>query len=248
MNTTPQKTKTFKILLLNMGYSSGLNSSPFQYFFKFYKLAFPSSKQKQKIFNSLGEIILHQQPNITCLIEIESKHHIEHLTHQKHSFFDVAVKYGQKSILRKIPLLKDNSNGFISTEKHSFKKHYLKNGTKKLLYEIHITSELTLIFMHFSLSEKVRAKQFKEISEKFKYLQGKIICGDFNIFGGFHELDFLLADSELALSKSPATFPAYKPSKTLDLFLHSENIQTKIKVLSNEHLSDHLPVVLEITY
>ncbi len=236
----------FKILLLNLGYCTGINGSLAQYISKFYRYIFLHSKVEKMILNKFKKIVLEEDPDLICLTEIKQGKQIKTLINGKYFFYDIETKYGQKSILRKLPFFHNKGNAFISKHKLSFKKHYLINGTKKLLYEIIIPGNISLILMHFSLKKRARGKQFKEIQKMFSGTGQKIICGDFNILGGISELNCLANGLDLKLAHQEPTFPAFRPNKPLDLFLCSKNIKTKTRILNNQ-LSDHLPVIVEIS-
>lgn len=235
----------FKMLLLNLGYCTGLNGSLFQYLSNFYRYIFLPSKIEENVLHNLSQLIHEEHPDLICLIEIEQGKQISGVINKEYSFYDIETKYGKDSFLRKLPFFKNKSNAFLSRHKISFKKHFLKNGTKKLLYELSLPENIKLIFMHFSLSRKVREKQFDELDLLFKNVKNKIICGDFNIFGGFSEIDRLIKKSKLRLAQKEPTFPAFNPKRPLDLFLCSKNLKIKTRVL-NKQLSDHLPVLMEL--
>ena len=238
--------KKFKLLLLNLGHCTGINGSLSQYISKFYRYIFIPNKIEKGVLNKLKKIILEEKPDLICLTEIKQGKQIKALINNKYFFYDIEVKYGPKSILRKLPFFHNKSNAFISKHKLQFKKHYLINGDKKLLYEIVIPGNISLMLMHFSLKKWVRNKQFKEIEKMFVNTSQKIICGDFNILGGISELNCLANGLDLKLTHQEPTFPAFRPNRPLDLFLCSKNIKTKTRILSNQ-LSDHLPVIIEIS-
>ena len=77
-----------------------------------------------------------------------------------------------------------------------------------------------------------------------------IICGDFNIMGGIGEARTLLENSDLVLMNGAGdkTYPTYAPRFFLDLIICSKSIasRSRLRVLKDCKLSDHLPVVFEI--
>jgi endonuclease/exonuclease/phosphatase family metal-dependent hydrolase len=235
----------FKILLLNLGYCAELNGSLSQYIFGFYKYFFLPNKIQERVLKKLKKIISEEKPDLICITEIKKGEQILSLINDKYPHYNIGTKYGKESSLRKLPFFRDNGNAFISRKKLPFKKQFLKHGTKKLLYEIMLPNKTKLLLTHFSLKKEVRKKQFAEIQKKYGKTNSKIICGDFNISSGFDELDYLIKDSKLKFAHKGPTFPAFSPKKSLDLFLCSEKLDAKAKVLKNQ-LSDHLPVILEI--
>jgi endonuclease/exonuclease/phosphatase family metal-dependent hydrolase len=102
---------------------------------------------------------------------------------------------------------------------------------------------------HFSLSKRIRHKQFAELEELIRKRKRVILCGDFNVFSGPEELYHLLGQCNLRIVNQPKdfTFPTCKPRKALDLFLCSHDVRIMdIRVLDTVTASDHLPVILEV--
>lgn len=158
-------------------------------------------------------------------------------------------KYGPESPLRHLPFFKTKGNAFFAKNIEGVKIHYLKHGTKKLVYEIQLPGDIFIHMAHFSLVADTREKQFKEIKKMTDGKSKVIICGDFNIFKGLSELDHLIAGGNLKIVNSPndKTFPSYKPKNVLDVFVCSKNIDVaELRVLTDVKISDHLPVILEI--
>ena len=163
-----------KILFLNAGYCLGIDGSTVDYILKSYRYVYCSKKTRNEIYSKVKGLILRESPDLFCMAEVDKgslntgfENQILKLTSKKESFFDISVKYGEDSLLRKFPLSSGKSNGFISKEKVKFKKLYFKNGAKKLIYEIYIKG-FTILLAHFSLKKKVRKKQFDEIADLMK--------------------------------------------------------------------------------
>ncbi|MBI2638465.1 hypothetical protein HYW83_02640 [Candidatus Peregrinibacteria bacterium] len=234
--------KSFKILLFNISYCLGFDGSIWQYVLHFYRYFFCSKKIQRRVLNELALLMKKTNPDLCCLIEIES-HQLE-----KHgySFYDAATKYGKKSILPLIPFFKGKCNGFLSKKNIPFQKHYLTRGGKKLVYELFLPGNLSVFLVHLSLSSKMRKKQFEELGH-FVHNKKVIICGDFNIWKGIRELDDFLRMHDLKMMGYP-TFPAHRPKKILDVFVYSRNLDVKkITVFKEVKISDHLPVLLKIS-
>lgn len=234
----------YKILFLNSGYFTGINGSKTQYLTKLHRYFYNNKNNQNKNLLKLNELISEENPDLVCLVEIKKGRQIDWLINEEYNFFDIETKYWEKSILRRLPWFKGNSNAFFSKEKLEFKKHYLKNWTKKLVYEIILPNETSLILNHFSLSKNIRKKQFDEINNMFSENNNKIICWDFNIFKWLKETH-KLTNNWLKNIQINSTFPSIRPKKILDLFMCSEQINAKTRVLKNQ-ISDHLPVVLEL--
>jgi endonuclease/exonuclease/phosphatase (EEP) superfamily protein YafD len=227
--------KKFKILLINLGYCTGLDGSIYDYLTKFYRFGFLPKKTEGRVIRKLKKLV--EDVDLVCMLEVK-KEQFEKI--QGDQYGDVENKYGVGSLLRYLPFTRKNCNGFFAKRKIPYKKHYLKNGTKKLLYEIELPGGTRLVFAHFSLNSKVRRKQFKEINKMFE--GSRIVCGDFNIFKGVEEVKPLV-DNDLRIVSEEPTFPACSPRKPLDLFLCSKDLKCEVEVL-DEVLSDHSAVLL----
>lgn len=223
-----------------------LNGSMRDYLLKSYRYPLPLSKKiEDRALLELEKIVSKEKPDLICLTEVKKGKQAQFLTNKGYPFSEFEVKYGKNSLMRKIVSYSQNGNAVISKKELPIKKHFLRNGTKKLLYEVTLPNGTNLFLMHFSRKRKTREKQFEEMNQKFGKIESKIICGDFNTFDGLSEVKSLMKNSNLKLASESPTFPAFKPQKPLDLFLASKSLKTEVEVLDNQ-LSDHLPVILEI--
>lgn len=233
-----------KILLSNLGYCTGIDGSKIQYALKGHRYATNPIQIQDKVINGFMEIINKENPDICCLIEIQ-KNQFEKLANGTYPHGDATNKYGPGSKLNFLPFFNRKCNGFIAKQNYNHDKKYLVNGTKKLVYDIQLNDWLSLIFTHFSLKSKVRAKQFEEIGELVKDKQEAIVCGDFNTFNGLVELDSLLSKSGMRVINDEHTFPSFNPQRALDIFLCTPGVRATSRAIAS-NVSDHLPVVLEV--
>ncbi|MBW3001667.1 endonuclease/exonuclease/phosphatase family protein [Candidatus Woesearchaeota archaeon] len=231
-----------KILLFNMGYGLGLDGSKKDYALKWYRYLHCPNSVKENVLKGIKQLIKSKNPDLCCLIEIEGAH--ADYFNKDQPYYDITNKYGSKSVLSRLPAFRTKSNAVFSKKKLPIKRHYFKNGTKKLIYEVSLPKGITLLMTHFSLAKNTRKKQFAEIMKLIK--DKTILCGDFNIFAGLQEIEPLLKKANLKIINKTGTFPAHNPKKALDLFLCTKNIKVKSCKTINKKLSDHLPVLLEI--
>lgn len=241
-NSSPEN---FKILLLNLGYCTGLNGSIFDYVVKSYRYIFLSRAVEKRIIDKTKKVIERENPDLICFIEINKGRQIDSFVGGKYPFYKVETKYGNESLLRKLPFTKNKSNAVLSKKDLKIERLFLNNGTKKLLYKVFLKEDFQLGLMHFSLSKKVRTKQFEEIESVFSGGKLKVMCGDFNVFDGVKEVHSFLEKMTFKNTSEEPTFPAFSPKKPLDLFLVKEGVKVKLAVL-NDQVSDHLPVTLTI--
>ncbi len=236
-----------KILLYNAAYATGLDGSIRDYFLKFYRYIYTPRDIIRKVRQAIYHLLERESPDVCCFVEVHSRTHMLPEAHS-YTFGDIENKYGRFSWLRAVPMFRDNCNGFMSKHPLPFRKHEFTHGTKKLIYEILLKEDLSLFLVHFSLNGAVRKLQCQELEQLLKSRKRVILCGDFNIFRGAGELQKLAKDCNLHIVNSidQATFPAFHPKNSLDLFLCSHSLKhAEVKVL-HAHASDHLPVLLDV--
>lgn len=235
-----------KVLLLNAGYCSGLDGSYRDYILHSSRYLRTPQSIIAAVEASIGSLINAEQPDICCFLEL-SKHTALIQDLRDYPCHDVDIKYGVNSILRHLPFFRDNCNGFFAREEVPYKKYFFKNGAKKLIYELEVGNDVSLLLCHFSLSHIVRRQQFRELETIIKNRERAILCGDFNIFRGTHEIDDLMNACNLhPVTAYAPTFPAVSPSKALDMFLCTNGLNvTRCEVVRDFRGSDHLPVILE---
>lgn len=241
--------RSVRVMIFNVGYLTGITGRKSEYFFGTVRVVSPKLFSKKRYIEKLTDIVEQTKPDILFLAEVRNE---SYMTSLKNLFAESHIdsKYGPKSMLNRLPFFHGNCNGVFLRSTLPAKKLFLKSGTKKLVYQVDIAENRSILFAHFALGSKTRKKQFVEVA---KITTGKevIIGGDFNIFQGTKELQELLTESDLYLvnNATDATFPSYKPTHLLDLFLASSTVKaTRIDVVQDVLLSDHLPVVVDFEF
>lgn len=252
--------KTFKILLFNTGYCLGLNGSTQDYLKYFYRYLFCPKRIQKKILENIDQLLDEENPDLCLFLELhkESKlfrrfNHLHFLLDEKYRHFHMTNKYAQNGFLRRLPVLRRKSNGFLAKRHVPFRTHYFRAGRKKLIYELSLPEKISLFMTHFSLQRSTREKQFHQLRSIIGDRKRVIVCGDFNIASGYKELQPLLDGSNLQIvtsnTQGEKTFPSADPQKAFDLFLCSANLPiSSCKVLEHILLSDHLPVMVELDF
>lgn len=237
----------FRILLMNLGYATGLDGSMRSYLTQWYRYLYTPRKIIRQVRQSIYNLIHKENPDLCCFVEIHHKHGFIPHAHSYTSQID--NKYGRRSMLRFLPFFRDNCNGFLSHHPLHFEKKYFRNGSKKLIYDIQIGNGLSLLLVHFSLRRKTRSAQCRELKAILRDRSNAIVCGDFNIFKGTRELHALAEACNLKIVNAHMpTFPAVKPRKALDLFLCPKSLgDVSAQVMHDVQVSDHLPVMLTMT-
>jgi len=81
--------KDFKILLINLGYCTGLDGSIYDYITKFYRFGFLPKKVENGVFRKLKKLI--EDVDLVCMLEVK-KDQFEKI--QGDRYGDVENKYG----------------------------------------------------------------------------------------------------------------------------------------------------------
>ncbi len=240
--------KHFRVLLMNVGYATGLDGSMRSYLTQWYRYLYTPQRIIRQVRQSIYGLLNRENPDLCCFVEIHRRHGFVPHPHAYTSHID--NKYGRFSPLRFMPFFRDNCNGFFSHHQLQFKKRYFKNGSKKLIYDINLGNGMSLLLIHFSLNRDTRKLQFRELKKILKGRPNTLICGDFNIFRGTRELHSLAESCNLKIvnAHSP-TFPAARPKRALDLFLAPKSLEhVSASVMGDVQVSDHLPVMLEMAF
>ena len=248
---------SYKILFSNLGYAKGIDGSLRQHARLIGRHFYCALPVQEQILSQVKAIIDKEKPDLCCFVEIDSGsmhsarfNQIEALMDTEYCFHDIADKYGKESRLGRMLFHKGKSNAFLSKRDIAFERLYFRHGTKRLIYQLGAVDGVTILFAHFSLSRKVRIKQFEEVRQLVKNIAGEVvILADFNIMGGFRELAPLLEGGDLCvLNKEDAhTFTFHKHRLVLDLCICSKGLADKLKLqIIPQPFSDHAALLVEI--
>lgn len=164
---------------------------------------------------------------------------------EKQGRFD--PKYGPKSPLSRLPLLRNQTNALLGQQDAEVKKHYLPNGTKRLVLEREAQG-ISVFLVHLGLTRRTRIKQLAYLKSIIPTDRPVVLAGDFNTFQGEKELSDFLTATKLrnANPHSLPTYPAWKPLKQLDYILVSPQLEVKHFEVLPVPFSDHLPLLADI--
>jgi endonuclease/exonuclease/phosphatase family metal-dependent hydrolase len=246
---------SYKILMSNIGYARGINGCLSQHLLKAHRYLYCSRKTQHAILAQLKKIIDKEKPDLGCLIEIDKgsfhlgqMNQLQALVDDYYPHFDIENKYGTNPSQRYMPGAEGKCNAFFSHQPVAYEKIYFVHGTKRLIYKLEITADITLFFTHFSLKRNVREKQFIELGELVNEVKGQVIVlGDFNIFSGFIELSPLIKATGLKLlnKEDQHTFTFHRNKLALDLCLSSAKVKADLKIIE-QPFSDHAALLLTL--
>jgi endonuclease/exonuclease/phosphatase family metal-dependent hydrolase len=124
-------------------------------------------------------------------------------------------------------------------------KHYIEPGNKQLVHETTV-NDISVFSVHLPTVRHFRRRQLKNLIKLASKREKTVICGDFNTYWGTKELKNLLKETDLVLKDPGPTNPSHRPSRHLDYFLTSEELDVKKCETIESTFSDHRPVTIEV--
>lgn len=241
---------TIKLLVYNIRYGTGSGMS--------YHLPVPFAgyfRQSRKNTERIVQFIKHERPDIVGLIEVDEGSYRSRRINQaqwiaqelgyEHVY---ETKYGEASWVRRMPMLRQQGNAFITNQTIAARQfHYFRTGIKKLVIELEFDA-FVIFLVHLSLKFRHRQRQLSDLYSLFSSVdKPMIVAGDFNVFWGDHELELFMAAANLvnANKQGAPTFPSTAPRRQLDFMLHSPSITMKRFAVRQVRFSDHMPILCE---
>jgi endonuclease/exonuclease/phosphatase family metal-dependent hydrolase len=239
-----------KIFFSNIGYARGIDGSLPEIIRRFRRLIYCYTHEQIDLLNQLKNIIACHNPDLCCLVEIDSEgmmmaklNQLYEIVDENYPHYDIANKYGEETMAHKLPFLKGKSNAFMARSAYPFERLYFKCGMKRLIYKVDMSDNVAVIFTHFALSYKKRQMQLHEMADYIaKQNKQVILLADFNVLRGFQELKTFLAKTGLVLlnNEDEHTFLFHKNSLALDLCLCSPALEKAINLqIIDQPFSDH---------
>lgn len=208
-----------------------------------------------KNFGRISEFLRTLQPDLVGLIEVDhgsyrsgGRNQSELLAEALGHYHSHSVKYAQRSLWRRMPVLKNQGNAFLARNRiRNETFHYFDSGMKRLVIELDL-EHLVVYLVHLSLGARTRHQQLNALY----WLVSKtdrpvVVAGDFNMLWGEKEIELFLAATGLrnANRRKLPTYPSGKPTRHLDFVLHSKEITIHDFQVLPVPFSDHLPVVVD---
>ncbi|WP_138380020.1 endonuclease/exonuclease/phosphatase family protein [Luteithermobacter gelatinilyticus] len=248
---------SYKILFSNIGYAKGIDGSLKSHMRYFHRHFYANISVQKQVLHQLKNLIETEMPDLCCFVEIDrgSVHsaqlnQIHELMDEEYTYHDIADKYGENSLLGRLPLHAGKSNAFLAKAPLPFERLYFGYGRKRLIYKLILSEDIHVFFAHFSLNQKIRLRQFEEVYYLVRDLdQEVILLADFNILKGFRELNPLLETTALTVlnKEEEPTFTFHRKRHALDLCLCTPGIAERadLKIIP-QPFSDHAALLLNI--
>lgn len=247
-----------RLIFYNIEYLEGLQGRKLNYL-KFWKrIAHPEGIEKK-----MAKALRKLNPDVVAFAEVGGKNFVEgdYFSFIKKelgmTYHVKRVKYdlrGKLNVLRKIPLLNQQSNAIMSKRELSkIETIYLHEGMKRTVIKIEVNfgKKITLLLVHLALGKETRKKQLDELAGIVKKIKTPVVlAGDFNTFGGEEEIGDLLEETGLKHrfklhGGRIFTYPAHHPRRRLDYVLTSKEIKVEKYEVLKMPFSDHLPVMVD---
>ena len=109
----------YKILLFNIQYLLGLDGTVKNFLLRGYRYLFCLKRTRMRNLEKLIELVRREDPDLCVFIEMETGWLFDRVREELADYktADVDCKYGEKSILRKLPITKIRGNAFFSKKK-----------------------------------------------------------------------------------------------------------------------------------
>lgn len=252
---------SYSILFSNIGYARGIDGSLRHHLGLFARHLYCPVPVQEQVLAQLKALIAAEEPDLCCFVEIDSGsahsgglNQLAALLDAHYAFHDISNKYGQGSLMNRLPFHAGKSNALLARHELHFERLYFRHGTKRLIYSVTLPATLPgaihVFCAHFSLNRETRRRQFAEVRQIILDTPGEtILLADFNIFSGFAELEPLLQTEGLGLlsNESDPTFAFAGRRMALDLCLASPGIMPRLRLrIVPQPFSDHAALLVTI--
>jgi endonuclease/exonuclease/phosphatase family metal-dependent hydrolase len=212
-------------------------------------------RSSQQNLERIGGFLRELEPDLVGLIEVDhgsyrsgGRNQSEQLAQSLGHYHSHAVKYGQRSFWRRVPVLKDQGNAFLARNRiRNETFHYFDSGMKRLVIELEL-EHLVVYLVHLSIGARSRHQQLNALYGLVRRTERPcLVAGDFNMLWGEREIEQFLAATGLrnANRQRLPTFSSGNPTRHLDFILHSKEITVHSSQVPRVTFSDHLPLVVD---
>ena len=230
--------------------------------FVLYNIRYATGTKTHSYFRSshrnlarITDFLREWQPDLVGLVEVDhgsyrtgGKNQIEQLAASLGHYHCHEIKYGQRSLWRHVPVIRQQGNAFLARDRiRNEKFHFFDQGMKRLVIELEL-EHLVVYLVHLALGARIRHHQLNTLRNLIRQTDRPcVVAGDFNMLWGESEIDMFLAATGLqnANTRGLPTYPSSKPNRHLDFVLHSKSIEIRDFQVPQVLFSDHLPVVVD---
>lgn len=240
-----------RIILYNIAYGTGAPKTFYRQITNVHNFIRTSHRHIADIAGFIKE----NQADITGLVEIDTgsyrtsyTNQVDLISNEVNAYHHYSIKYGKRSINRKLPILNKQANAVLTKKKaNSVDFLYFPIGTKRLVIKV-CYGNFDFYLLHLALQKSIRKEQLNHLTEIVDESKPMIIAGDLNTFSGESELKTIKSKLNLKNpnTKQTPTYPSWSPKRQLDYILCSNSMNiTNTKVANIKH-SDHLPLIVDV--
>jgi endonuclease/exonuclease/phosphatase family metal-dependent hydrolase len=248
----PLQSTAVRLLLYNIRYATGVGPA--------FHLPVPGAgylRSSQRVLARITQFIKNQSPDVVGLIEVDTGsirtgmvNQADFIARSLGHYSTHECKYGVGSFNQLVPILRKQSNAFLSAPTVRGERfHYFDTGIKRLIIELELEN-VAIFLVHLSLKYRHRQYQLRYLYDLLRTTaKPVIVAGDFNVFWGDHELYLFRQAAGLtsANARGLPSYPSHGPRMELDFILHSAQIQVDRFEIPDIRLSDHLPLICDFT-
>lgn len=239
------------VRLLSYNIQTGVDSQRFRHYFtRGWKSWLPHRGQMPNL-NRVAELVTHY--DLVGLQEVDSGSLRSNFVDQTKYLANRAGFAGWHSqVNRNLGALGQHSNGLLSryrpsrVEEHKLPGNLPGRGAMLAIFG-EPGNELAICVVHLALGRGGRQRQLRYIGDLVRPYAHAVVMGDMNCCCDAPELQGLVSSAGL---REPAceefTFPSWRPWRRIDHILVSDTLEVKKAIVVDFHLSDHLPVSVEI--
>jgi endonuclease/exonuclease/phosphatase family metal-dependent hydrolase len=212
-------------------------------------------RSSQRNLERITAFLRDLEPDLVGLIEVDQgsyrsggRNQAELLAKALGHYHSHSIKYEQGSFWRRVPVLKEQGNAFLTRDRiRNETFHFFKHGMKRLVIELEL-EHVVVYLVHLAVGARTRHQQLGALYELIKQTSRPcLVAGDFNMLWGEREIDLFLAATGLQNANTAGlpTYPSRNPYRYLDFVLYSKGITVRDFQVPRVTFSDHLPVMVD---
>lgn len=157
------------------------------------------------------------------------------------------LKYRDDPITNRIPVLRHMANAAMVRD-GTVRTHRLHRGWKRLLLEVRYAG-LSVFIAHLPLApfRRTQQHQLREIAGMMADRDHAVLYGDLNIHDD-GRLAVLRERAGATIHCPDPTYPAYDPQRCLDRVITGPGVTLEDEQVLDTVISDHLPVLAEVSW